>query len=200
MRKFVHEKKDDWDIYLDTSVFAYNTSRHESTLHTPFEVMFGRKAILPVDLDVEEVDAADLVKEYEDDIHESATSLESLTTQRKNILQKVKSNILEAQTKYKNQYDRKHATPLKFKVGSMVLMKDFRRKKRKGGKMDPKWLGPFSVAKDLGKGFYKLKSMANSTCIMKKVNGAHLKIYQAEGRYIIGSYNYLATCYSDYNY
>lgn len=62
--------------------------------------MFGRKAILPVDLDVEEVDAADLVKEYEDNVGES--SLENLTTQRKNILQKVKSNIVEAQKKYKN--------------------------------------------------------------------------------------------------
>lgn len=52
--------------------------------------------------------------------------------------------------------------------------------------MDPKWLGPFSITKDLGKGFYKLKSIANSKLIVK-INGAHLKIYQAnssDSRYL----------------
>ena len=37
---YVSSRKEIWDEYLDTCVFAYNTSRHESSLHTPFEVMF----------------------------------------------------------------------------------------------------------------------------------------------------------------
>lgn len=48
--KYAHEKKEDWDMYLDSCVFAYNTSKHTSSLYTPFEVMFGRKAVLPVEL------------------------------------------------------------------------------------------------------------------------------------------------------
>ena len=51
LRKYIQEKKEKWDDYLDTCTFAYNTSRHESTKFTPFEIMFGRKAILPLDLD-----------------------------------------------------------------------------------------------------------------------------------------------------
>lgn len=31
-------------------VYAYNTSKHESSKFTPFEVMFGRKAVVPVDV------------------------------------------------------------------------------------------------------------------------------------------------------
>ena len=46
--KYAHEKKKDWDMYLDSRVFAYNTSKHASSLYTPFEVMFGRKAVPPV--------------------------------------------------------------------------------------------------------------------------------------------------------
>ena len=39
-------------------------------------------------------------------------------------------------------------------VGAKVQKKDFLRNKRKGGKMDPQWLGPYVIATDLDKGFY----------------------------------------------
>ena len=48
--KYAHEKKEDWNMYLDSCVFACNTSKHASSLYTTFEVMFGRKAVLPVEL------------------------------------------------------------------------------------------------------------------------------------------------------
>ena len=49
--KFVSSKKEKWSLYLDTCAFAYNTSRHNSTKFTPFYLMFGRQAYLPVDAD-----------------------------------------------------------------------------------------------------------------------------------------------------
>ena len=47
--KFVHSKKQKWSSFLDTCVFAYNTSQHESSKFTPFQLMFGRRATLPID-------------------------------------------------------------------------------------------------------------------------------------------------------
>ena len=52
--KYVNEKKEDWDDYIDCHVFAYNTAMHAFSLYTPFEVMFGRKAIFPVELSYNE--------------------------------------------------------------------------------------------------------------------------------------------------
>ena len=49
--KFVSSKKEKWSLYLDTCAFAYNTSRHNSTKFTPFYLMFGQQAYLPVDAD-----------------------------------------------------------------------------------------------------------------------------------------------------
>ena len=58
---------------------------------------------------------------------------------REHILQDAKKNIIRAQAKQKAAYDRRHCHPEVFRVGAMVLKKDFTRKKRKGGKLDPKW-------------------------------------------------------------
>ena len=54
-------------------------------------------------------------------------------------------------SKNKELYDRKHANPKVYQVGSKVLKKDFARKKRKGGKMDAKFVGPFIITKNLVK-------------------------------------------------
>ena len=44
------ESKESWQDYLDTCVYAYNTSHHDSSKFTPFELMFGRQAVIPVDI------------------------------------------------------------------------------------------------------------------------------------------------------
>ena len=62
--KYTSHKKEQWDEYLDTSVFAYNTAKQESTLYSPFELMFGRKAYLPVDIEYESKDGEEILEEY----------------------------------------------------------------------------------------------------------------------------------------
>ena len=45
--KDTESKKELRDEYLDSCVFAYNTSSYEFSLLSPFEVMLGQKAIIP---------------------------------------------------------------------------------------------------------------------------------------------------------
>ena len=52
LSKAVMGQKEMWDEFIDSAVFAYNTSTHESTTYSPFQVMFGRKARLPVEADL----------------------------------------------------------------------------------------------------------------------------------------------------
>lgn len=52
----------------------------------------------------------------------------------------MKRNILKAQKKQKDYYDRKHSVATCFNVGSVVLKKDFVRKKRWGRKLDYQWI------------------------------------------------------------
>ena len=65
--KYVNEKKEDWDVYIDCHVFAYNTAKHASSLYSPFEVMFGRKnKIVPVELSYNE-EGENLLNDYENE-------------------------------------------------------------------------------------------------------------------------------------
>ncbi len=50
LTKFIENKKSSWEDFLDTCIYAYNTAVHESSRFTPYELMFGRKAVLPIDL------------------------------------------------------------------------------------------------------------------------------------------------------
>jgi hypothetical protein len=53
---FANENQDNWDKLLKGLAFAYNISVHASTNHTPYELMFGRRPKLPIDLVVPEAD------------------------------------------------------------------------------------------------------------------------------------------------
>ena len=46
----VEESEGDWDLKIPTIMFAYRSSVHESTGESPFCLMFGREAPLPVDV------------------------------------------------------------------------------------------------------------------------------------------------------
>ena len=50
IRTTIGEDQREWDEHLDQLCFAYNTATHSTTGATPFEVVYGRKPKLPLDL------------------------------------------------------------------------------------------------------------------------------------------------------
>ena len=49
---FVSAQRDDWDLWLDPIVYAYNTSRQESTGLSPYELVFGKLPRLPLECEL----------------------------------------------------------------------------------------------------------------------------------------------------
>lgn len=97
--KYVYDKKSLWDEYIDTCVYAYNSSVHESTEYSPFELMFGRKARLPIDIEIDNHDPEELINESDAAIDHEA--VECITDQRAARHKIVKDNIKKAQAKQK---------------------------------------------------------------------------------------------------
>ena len=172
--KFVGDKKESWSSLLDTCVFAYNTSRQESTKFTPFQLMFNRQATIPIDLELKKSDSQDLATAY---TQLPDVDLDEQQQRRMNIIEEAKKNIEVAQQKQKTIYDRKHAKPHCFEKDQLVLKLDPTRRKRKGGKLDPKYLGPFKIIKALGNGTYHLADPKKPDAILK-ATGSHIKPYK----------------------
>ena len=82
---------------------------------------------------------------------------------------------MDAQRIQKRNYSRKRDKGSHFGIGDKVLKKDFRRKKRAGGALDPKWLGPYEVMKDNGKGLFLVKRCDDGK--VDRAHGDHLKVF-----------------------
>ena len=108
-------QKEDWKKYINSFVYFYNTTPHESIKLSPFEVMFGRKPRLPIDLEyaaIAEETASRTTKDYIQDLKDK------LETTRKI----VEKHVDKAKAKQKKQYD-KRSTPVKLCIGDRVLVK-----------------------------------------------------------------------------
>ena len=174
LRKMVNEDQNDWDKYIDSVLFAYRTSKQDSSKYTPFYLMYGRQATLPIDIvtsDPEKTGSAS-VKMTDEEIEEKSTRLIEL---RKKALE----NVNQSKEKMKKRADARH-NPFTsdFKVGSLVLVLNSKKLSRKGGKMEPLWYGPHRIHEDLGKGCFRLCHMDDcSKTLAQKYNVQRLKLY-----------------------
>ena len=156
---------DDWSTYLSSAVFATNTSIQNSTIVTPFRLMYGREARFP--LEAEKVVETNSIEEAVNDI-----SMANVDNYNKEILEKQKSvffkadtSIKVAQEQQKKQYaQRKGITEYSFKIRDKVLRRNMQQKTRKGKKLEDRWLGPYTIVE-----------VTKTSCLLKNASGKVLK-------------------------
>ena len=151
----------------------------------PHELMFGRKAVLPVDIDVDERDVEDLLQDEKEESVSAAVDV--IIKKRVDLLGIAKSNIVKAQQKQKLAYDKKRACPSAFEVNQLVLLEGRRQKKHAGGKLDERYTGPYIIVKKFGKGIFSLCLQSDPSQVVERVSGVHLKAYKSPVCYL---YNY----------
>ena len=89
--KNIANEKESWESCIDSCIYAYNTAIHESSLYTPFELMFGRKAVLPIDIEMESREQKSLISQFDQDSDSQAT--EAITAKRMEDFKTAKENI-----------------------------------------------------------------------------------------------------------
>ena len=133
--------------------------------------MFGRKAILPIDINIDEKEPDMMLMNQEEPA--IAEVIDVMNAQHLKVLESVKQSIQQAQIKQRQAYDKKHASKHSFEIGELVMKKDCRRAKRAGGKLDTPFVGPYIIVKCHGKGLYCLQLASNAAEFVERVSGAY---------------------------
>ena len=147
--KLISDHRRDWADFVPKAVLAYNTSVHESTGFTPYRLMFGREAILPLDavLKLETSPPQGEGQSYPDYVVQQKKQLEE--TERL-----ARENLKRAQKTQKAYYDTKcHGQ--RFHVGDRVWYRNRTRSMRK--KFLKPWCGPWKVVTALSDVTYRIE-------------------------------------------
>ena len=171
LTKIVNESQTDWDEKIDTVLLAYRSSQQSSTKYSPYFMLFQQRMRLPIDNEIMPIDQL-----RGDDTTSIDQEIDQLMDVRSKVFKSAELNILSAQKSQKETYDRKHEVQV-LSEGTEILLENTYQKQRKGGKMEPLWLGPFRINRCLGKGLYELKNM-NGEVMKKKANINRLKLYK----------------------
>ena len=143
----VQDHPTQWESHLKKMCMAYNTSVHPSTGFSPFYLMFGRDAKLPVDIVYGDVPEECLPQ------HEYARRL-------KDTLQKAfdvaRRNLNTNTERMKDFYDQKiHGKP--YDPGDLVWLHNPAVPKGKSRKLHSPWSGPYKVVKRLSTAVYRIQ-------------------------------------------
>ncbi len=71
--KFVSKEQEQWNLYLDSILFSYRVSRQDSTRYSPFFLVYGRQARLPVEFNINYVGGED---SEDSDVEDGAQDVE----------------------------------------------------------------------------------------------------------------------------
>ena len=101
--------KEEGDLMLDPALFSYRTSKHDSTGFTPFMMMYGREARLPVDMATAHSTPCEEFGNTDTILAEKATaSVNILKSVLSTCHAKGSDTITEKQGIQKKNYDKRH--------------------------------------------------------------------------------------------
>jgi integrase-like protein len=163
---------DDWDIHIPAVLLAYRTKKHATTGYTPFQLVYGRQATLPIEALIPVEPTATQDVDLQDSILTRAYDLiEKLPALQEN----ARKNTKKSQEKQKKYFDsRIHVED--FNIGDKVWIQRKDIEMSRSVKFEDKRTGPFIIHEKLGNGAYKLRTLQGKV-LQKYYNSDRLAKY-----------------------
>lgn len=159
---FASKRRDDWDLFIDPVVYAYNSSRQESTGISPYEVVFGQTPRLPLELELGvSLTNPGILSDYSRSVRETL----------KEIRQLAKENLSQVRIRQMESSSSKVKSWSPYTVGQTVWLR-----RPKQWKLGPTWIGPYTILTRVGQVNYKVESDTGKISV---VHHNHLKPYFA---------------------
>ncbi|GJY71069.1 reverse transcriptase domain-containing protein [Tanacetum coccineum] len=161
------EGNKNWVEELPHVLWAHRTMIKSSHGDTPFSLTYGTEAVIPAEIGMPtyRTSAVDTVHNDE----ELRLNLDLLEEKRE------RAAICEAKAKMKmTKYYNARVRGVAFRPGDFVYRSNDASHAAAGGKLGPKWEGPYEVTEALGDGAYKLRTMGGAD-LPRTWNVANLK-------------------------
>nr|KYP39757.1 Pro-Pol polyprotein [Cajanus cajan] len=172
IKKHVSSRPRSWHKTLVQILWAYRNSPRDATKTTPYKLVYGHEAILPIDINLQSIHIQKQnelpIDDYWNLMYDELISLEE---ERLIALQNI---VQQKERVEKYSYNKKVKTQ-RFRVGDLVLkvILPVDQKSRYLGKWSYNWDGPFIVEQAYSKNAYVIKAINSNIC--KVMNGKYLK-------------------------
>ncbi|GJY97725.1 reverse transcriptase domain-containing protein [Tanacetum coccineum] len=161
------EGNKNWLEELPHVLWAHRTMIKSSHGDTPFSLTYGTEAVIPAEIGMPTYRTATVDTVHNDE--ELRLNLDLLEEKRE------RAAICEAKSKMKMaKYYNARVRGVAFRPGDFVYRSNDASHAAAGGKLGPKWEGPYEVTEALGDGAYKLRTM-DGTDLPRTWNIANLK-------------------------
>jgi hypothetical protein len=148
-----------WHRYINAVLFADRISTSRSTGFSPYELMFGTRPVLPIDIGEETWVISEWWKvKTRQDLLEAR--LRQILHMEDDVAIAI-ARMTDSRTKGVLYHDKVNAHRLRgpLPVGTTVLYQNVLKEASHGRKLEDRWFGPFRVRERLKKGSYLLEEM-----------------------------------------
>jgi len=147
LSKMVQTNQKDWDMCLQIAMLAYRSSVQESTGYSPAQMMYGMELNLPVHLLLGPLPTED------DNLHQFSWKLRE---RLHNVHNSARDNLKLAADTQKRQYDQRVHVHV-YNPGDKVWLSQTRRVRGICPKLQPKWVGPYTVLTKISDVVYQIQ-------------------------------------------
>ena len=170
--KQVEDNPKNWDKHLTTALWAYRTSFKVSTQFTPFHLVYGQEALLPIEVEIPSYQLLIKAKEGPQERWERRLAdLHKLEASRDEAI----CHYIRQATKRKDKFN-KQLKDKGLKEKMLVLRYDSQLDNHYDAKFSPRWEGPFIIYHKYKNGSYQLQDLSGKLH-KTRVNGWRLKPY-----------------------
>jgi hypothetical protein len=173
IKKRIKDNPRRWHEKLSQALWAHRTSRHGANKVTPFELVYGQEAVLPIEIGLQNlrVTGQDSLsaKEYHELMMDKIGDIPKSQFKALEDIEREKVKIYKAYNK--------HVVEKSFQVGDLVWKMILLLGTRSGkfGKWSPSWEGPFRVIRIVLGNAYFVENLEGHS--PKALNGKYLKRY-----------------------
>ena len=172
IKKKVQDYPRRWHEVLSEALWAHPISRHGATKVTPFELVYGQEAVLPIEVNLAALRFAKQNDLSAVDYHNlMMDNIDEVADKRIKALKDIEKEKLRVARAYNKRVRIKN-----FQLGDLVwkVILPIGSKSRKFGKWSPSWEGPFRVIRIVPGNAYLVETLEGGI-LPRAINGKYLK-------------------------